>query len=128
MKVFLVKGFTADANDTFMVSGVYSKLDDAKDFVEQLVEECNEYIDDEFINCNPVITTEEKPFANSVIMRKIVKVTMDFVDSRSIDIFKYNMIGSLQIDEESYKKMKISASSITFNLLDLTIMLMDVDD
>lgn len=128
MKVFLVKGFTADANDTFLVSGVYSKLDAAKDFVEQLVGECNEYIDDEFIDCNPVITTEEKPFANSVIMRKTVKVTMDFVDYRSIDIFKYNMIGSLQIDEESYKKMKISASSITFNLLDLTIMLMDVDD
>lgn len=128
MKVFLVKGFTSDSNETFLVSGVYSKLDAAKDYVEQLVKECYEYIDGEFIDCNPVITTEEKPFANSVIMRKTVKVTMDFVDYRSIDIFKYNMIGSLQIDEESYKKMKISASSITFNLLDLTIMIMDVDD
>lgn len=128
MKVFLVKGFTSDSNETFLVSGVYSKLDAAKDFVEQLVEECNEYIDDEFIDCNPIIKTEEKPFSNSVIMRKTISVTMDDIDSRGIDIFKYNMIGSLQIDEESYKKMKISTSSITFNLLDLTIMLMDVDD
>lgn len=128
MKVFLVKGFTSDSNETFLVSGVYSKLDAAKDFVEQLVEECNEYIDDEFIDCNPIIKTEEKPFSNSVIMRKTISVTMDDIDSRGIDIFKYNMIGSLQIDEESYKKMKISASSITFNLLDLTIILMDVDD
>ena len=128
MKVFLVKGFTSDSNDTFLVSGVYSKLDAAKDFIEQLVDECNEYIDDEFIDCNPVITTEEKPFANSVIMRKTISVTMDNIDSRGIDIFKYNMIGSLQISEESYKKMKISASSITFNLLDLSILRMDVDD
>lgn len=128
MKVFLVKGFTSDSNETFLVGGVYSKLDAAKDFIEQLVEECNEYIDDEFIDCNPIIKTEEKPFANSVIMRKTISVTMSNMDNRSIDIFKYNMIGSLQIDEESYKNLKISASSITFNLLDLTIMLMDVDD
>lgn len=127
-KIFLVKGFTADCNDTYLVSSVYSNLDAAKDFVKQLVKECYDYLDDEFINSNPVINTEERPFNESIIMRKKISVTMDLSDERSRDIFKYNMIGSLQINEESYRNMNISASSITFNLLDLSILLMNVDD
>ena len=127
MKVFLVKGFTADCNDTYLVSGVYSNLNAAKRLVNQLVDECKDYIDDEFIECNPIINTEER-YSNNLLIHKTISVTMDFKDERNMSIFKYNMIGSLQISEDSYRSMKVSANCITFNLLDLKILLTNVID
>lgn len=128
MKVFLVKGFNTDYTDNYLVGEVFSNLNSAKDYVEQLTKECYTNLDENFSDSQIIEKTEISRHPNGVVMRRTISVSLNTKDDTKMSRFKYNMLGQLQIKEPYYKNLELKLDYLVFNALDLSIILKDVND
>lgn len=127
-KVFLVKGFNTDYTDNYLVGEVFSNLNSAKDYVEQLTKECYENLDENFSDSQIVEKTEILRHSPGIVIRRTISVSLDAKDVNKMSRFKYNMLGQLQIKEPYYKNLELKSVYLEYNALDLSIILKDVND
>lgn len=127
-KVFLVKGFNTDYTDNYLVGEVFSNLNSAKDYVEQLTKECYTNLDENFSDSQIIEKTETSRHPESIVMRRTISVSLNTKDDTKMSRFKYNMLGQLQIKEPYYKNLELKSDYLEFNALDLSIILKDVND
>lgn len=127
-KVFLVKGFNTDYTDNYIVGEVFSNINSAKDYVEQLTKECYTNLDENFSDSQIVEKTEIVRHPTGIVMRRTISVSLNTKDDTKMSRFKYNMLGQLQIKEPYYKNLELKSDYLEFNALDLSIILKDVND
>lgn len=127
-KVFLVKGFNTDYTDNYLVSEVFSNLNSAKDYLEQLTKECYENLDENFSDSQIIEKTEILRHSPGIVIRRTISVSLDTKDDTKMSRFKYNMLGQLQIKEPYYKNLELKSDYLEYDALDLSIILKDVND
>ena len=127
-KVFLVKGFNTDYTDNYLVGEVFSNINSAKDYVEQLTKECYTNLDENFSDSQIVEKTEIVRRPTGIVMRRTISVSLNTKDDTKMSRFKYNMLGQLQIKEPYYKNLELKSDYLEFNALDLSIILKEVND
>ena len=127
-KVFLVKGFNTDYTDNYLVGEVFSNLNSAKDYVEQLTKECYTNLDENFSDSQIIEKTETSRHPAGIVMRRTISVSLNPNDAEKMKRFKYNMLGQLQIKEPYYKNLELKSGYLEYNALDLSIILKDVND
>ena len=127
-KVFLVRGFNTDYNDVYFVGEVFQNIDSAKDYVEQLTKECYKNLDKYFSDSYVVDKTEIFRHPTRILTRRTISVSLNTKDDTKMSMFKYNMLGQLQIKEPYYKNLELKSGYLEYNALDLSIILKDVND
>ena len=127
-KVFLVKGFNTDYTDNYLVGEVFSNINSAKDYVEQLTKECYTNLDENFSDSQIVEKNEIVRRPTGIVMRRTISVSLNTKDDTKMSRFKYNMLGQLQIKEPYYKNLELKYDYLEFNALDLSIILKEVND
>ena len=127
-KVFLVKGFNTDYTDNYLVGEVFANLNSAKDYIERLTKECYENLDENFSDSRIVDKVETFIHSTGIVMRRRISVSLNAKDDKKIKMFKYNMLGQLQIEEPYYKNLELKSDYLVFNALDLSIIIKYVND
>lgn len=127
-KVFLVKGFNTDYTDNYLVGEVFSNINSAKDYIERLTKECYENLDENFNDSQIVEKTETFRHSTGIVIRRRISVSLNAKDDKKIKMFKYNMLGQLQIEEPYYKNLELKSDYLVFNALDLSIIIKYVND